>query len=94
MSLSRRALQPDQRVLIIDDFMKAGGSARGLVDLVGELHAQVVGIGVLVETEVPEHKLVPEYESLVVLEQVDDQARRVLVRPSKWVQSLAQSGQA
>jgi purine operon repressor len=54
----------------------------------------VVGIGVLVETEVPEHKLVPEYESLVVLEQVDDQARRVLVRPSKWVQSLAQSGQA
>lgn len=85
MSLSRRALQPGQRALVIDDFMKAGGSARGLVDLATELKAEVVGIGVLVETEQPTQKLVPEYVSLVVLEQVDEEKRVVVARPSAWV---------
>lgn len=88
MSLSRRALQPGQRVLIIDDFMKAGGSARGLVDLVGELRAEAVGIGVLVETHQPRRKLVQEYFSLVVLEGVDEEQRTVSVRPSSWVEAL------
>ena len=53
MSLSRRALSPGMKVVIVDDFMKAGGSARGLVDLVGEFGAEVAGIGVLVETAEP-----------------------------------------
>lgn len=88
MSLSRRALQPGQRALVIDDFMKAGGSARGLVDLVGELRCEAVGIGVLVETEQPVHKLVRDYVSLVVLETVDEENRRVMVRPSRWVEDL------
>ena len=43
MSLSRRALSPGMKVVIIDDFMKAGGSARGLVDLVAEFGAEVAG---------------------------------------------------
>lgn len=87
MSLSRRALEPQTRVLVIDDFMKAGGSARGLVDLVAEFRAEVVGIGVLVETLEPAHKLVRNYESLVVLEKVDEENRQVIVRPSSWVSS-------
>jgi purine operon repressor len=89
MSLSRRALQPGQRALIIDDFMKAGGSARGLVDLLGELRAEAVGIGVLVETEEPRIKLVRDYVSLVVLEKVDEETKQVLVHPSQWVDDLA-----
>lgn len=88
MSLSRRALPPDAKVLIIDDFMKAGGSARGLVDLMGEFGAEVLGIGVLVATAEPEQKLVREYLSLAVLERVDDERREVQVRPSAWVNSL------
>lgn len=82
MSLSRRSLEPGARALIIDDFMKAGGSARGMVDLMGEFGAEVVGIGVLVETAEPAHKLVRDYVSLVVLESVDEEARQVRVRPS------------
>lgn len=91
MSLSQRALRPGQRVLIIDDFMKAGGSARGLVDLVGELRAEAVGVGVLVETDTPKHKLVREYCSLIVLEEVDVEKQQVRVRPSDWVASLSSS---
>lgn len=88
MSLSRRALPPNARVLIIDDFMKAGGSARGLVDLMGEFGAEVLGIGVLIATAEPKQKLVPEYLSLAVLERVDEEQRVVHVRPSAWVEEL------
>lgn len=85
MSLSRRALREGMRVLIVDDFMKAGGTAKGLVDLVGEFGGEVCGIGVLVETSLPREKLVSDYVSLVVLENVDETAREVRVRPSDWV---------
>lgn len=84
MSLSRRALTEGMKVLIVDDFMKAGGTARGLADLVAEFGAEVVGIGVLVETAEPTEKLVKEYLSLAVLETVDEEHRRVEVRPSSW----------
>lgn len=85
MSLSRRALSEGMRVLIVDDFMKAGGTARGLVDLVGEFNASVVGIGVLIATAAPREKLVEEYISLAVLEAVDGATREVQLRPSDWV---------
>ncbi len=85
MSLSRRALTKGMRVLIVDDFMKAGGTARGLVDLVGEFEASVVGVGVLIATAQPREKLVRDYVSLAVLEAVDDVAKEVRVRPSDWV---------
>ncbi|HHW10970.1 MAG TPA: pur operon repressor [Firmicutes bacterium] len=94
MSLSKRALQPGDRVLAIDDFMKAGGSARGLVDLASEFKAEVVGIGVLVETAEPPEKLVKEYESLVVLENVDPEKRQISIRPSRWVTELMGGGDA
>jgi len=85
MSLSRRAVAAGARVLVIDDFMKAGGTARGLVDLMGEFDAEVVGIGVLIETAVPEEKLVADYTSLVVLEAVRERPREVVVRPGAWL---------
>lgn len=87
MSLSRRALREGMRVLIVDDFMKAGGTAKGLVDLVIEFGADVCGIGVLVETSLPREKLVADYVSLVVLEAVDENAREVRLRPSSWIVS-------
>lgn len=85
MSLPLRALSPKTRVLVIDDFMKAGGTARGLLDLMGEFAAVVVGVGVLIETREPAEKLVREYVSLAVLDAVDEAQRRVLIRPSPWV---------
>ncbi len=85
MSLSRRAIAPGTRVLVIDDFMKAGGTARGLVDLMGEFGAPVVGVGVLIETLEPRQKLVRDYVSLVVLEAVEEETRTVKVRASEWI---------
>ena len=42
-------ISPDDRVLIIDDFMANGEAMRGLIDIVSKAGAALVGIGVAVE---------------------------------------------
>lgn len=69
MFLPRRSLPRDSRVLIIDDFMKAGGSAQGLEQLVAEFDASVVGIGVLISTALPKQKLVQNFTALLEIDQ-------------------------
>ncbi len=81
MSLPRRALPAGARVLIIDDFMKAGGSAKGLCDLASEVGAKVVGTGVLITTSEPAGKMLEDYLALLVLEAVDEQKRLTRIHP-------------
>lgn len=80
MSLARRALATNSKVIIIDDFMKAGGTARGMVDLMKEFKAQVLGIGVLVDTLEPEEKLIENYLGLLELVELDEKNKRVIIR--------------
>jgi xanthine phosphoribosyltransferase len=49
ISVSSKFLSPDDRVLIIDDFLANGQAALGLVDIVEQAGAQIVGIGILIE---------------------------------------------
>lgn len=70
MSLSRRAIKPGSKVIIIDDFMKAGGTAKGIEDMMKEFNAEVIGTGVLIATKEPEKKLVSDYISLLTLENI------------------------
>ncbi len=67
MALSRRAVSPGQRALIIDDFMKGGGTLQGMVDMMGEFEAEVVGVGVMISTAEPKQKRVEGAKSLLVL---------------------------
>ncbi len=43
------AIRPGQRVLVIDDLIATGGSARATVDLVEKLGGRVMGCGFLIE---------------------------------------------
>jgi xanthine phosphoribosyltransferase len=49
ISVSNKFLSSDDRVLIIDDFLANGQAALGLVDIVEQAGANVVGIGILIE---------------------------------------------
>jgi purine operon repressor len=72
MSLGRRALEPGKKVLMIDDFMKAGGTALGMMNLMKEFEADVVGFGVLMETSHEnEPKLVNDYLALLQVGELD-----------------------
>lgn len=66
MSLSRRAIQEGQRALIVDDFLKAGGTAQGMVELMGEFNAQVVGTAFVMATDQPRVKRITGEMSLMV----------------------------
>jgi purine operon repressor len=67
MSLPRRALSPGRRVLLVDDFLKGGGTALGMSSLMAEFGCVPVGIAVLIETSVPERKLVEDYFAVLRL---------------------------
>lgn len=95
MSLPRRALAEGRRVLVVDDFLKAGGTARGLQQIAAAFGSTVVGTGVLVETAEPAEKLVEDYLALIRLESADFKESRVLLRPSpRLEQALAGEGEA
>ncbi|RSK25480.1 pur operon repressor [Bacillus sp. HMF5848] len=79
MMLSKRSLAEGSRVLIIDDFMKAGGTIQGMISLLEEFNAVVSGIGVLVEAEGTEEKLVQQYVSLVRLHSVNIKEKQIHV---------------
>jgi purine operon repressor len=71
MTLAKRSLNEGANVLIIDDFMKAGGTIQGMISMLEEFKANVAGIGVLVEAVDIEERLVEDYVSLVRLAAVD-----------------------
>lgn len=81
MSLPKRSLPPGAKVLIIDDFMKAGGTAQGLIDLIKEFNATPVGVGVLVTTKEPVEKLVKDYLAFLVLNGVDEHTKIADIAP-------------
>jgi adenine phosphoribosyltransferase len=49
LELHRDAIQPGQRVLVVDDLLATGGTAAAAVDLVQQLGGDVVGLAFLVE---------------------------------------------
>ncbi|MED4404171.1 pur operon repressor [Metabacillus fastidiosus] len=84
MLLAKRSLNEGSNVLIIDDFMKAGGTINGMIGLLEEFRANVAGIGVLVESEGVEERLVDEYISLVKLTDVDVREKEIHVKEGTY----------
>ena len=49
ISVSRKFITPEDRVLIIDDFLANGQAALGLIDLCQQVGAVVCGVGIVIE---------------------------------------------
>ena len=49
MNVSKKYLAPDDKVLIIDDFMAGGNACNALIDIINQAGAEVVGIGIAIE---------------------------------------------
>ena len=49
LEMHRDAIEPGQRVLVVDDLLATGGSARAAVNLVEQLGGEVVGVAFMIE---------------------------------------------
>lgn len=82
MSLSKRLIKKGSKCLFIDDFMKAGGTARGIIELLKEFDSELLGIGIFVDQIGIEEKIITDYTSIIELEGIDEEGNCRLV-PSK-----------
>ena len=85
MSLSRRAVRDGQKALIVDDFLKGGGTAKGMVDLMHEFSVTVVGMAFVMSTAAPEKKRVSGERSLMVLDISPEENGAATIRPAAWL---------
>lgn len=79
MSIAKRAVQPGTKALIIDDFMRGGGSLKGLTDILSEFNIEVVGIGVAIASVVPEKKKVSSFSPIAYLEYIDEDKKEIKI---------------
>lgn len=83
MSLPTKALKEGSKVILIDDFMRGGGTLKGMEDLMREFKAEVLGKGVLISTRTPEEKMVGDYLSLLDLVEDEKNPLGITIEPNK-----------
>ena len=83
--VSKKFLLPDDRVLLIDDFLAKGSALEGLCKLVEDSGATLVGAGIVIEKGFQEGGALirgrgVRVESLAIVESMDDKTGEILFR--------------
>ena len=83
--VSKKFIKPNDRVLIIDDFLANGCALQGLISIVEQAGAEVVGIGIAIEKgfqkggEIIRSKGY-DLHSLAIVESMDDKTKTINFR--------------
>ena len=85
MSISKRAVTPGTKAIIIDDFMRAGGSVKGISETLAEFDIEVVGTGVVIAATEPEKKKIHDFFPLIYLGSVDENEKTIEVFPNSLI---------
>ena len=83
--VSKKFLNPEDRVLIIDDFLANGCALQGLISIVNEAGASVEGIGIVIEKGIQSggqiiRNLGYQLESLAIVDAMDASTGKVTFR--------------
>ena len=83
--VSRPYLQPEDKILIVDDFLADGAASAALIDIVHQAGAEVVGIGIAVEKGVqPGGRKLREagyhLESIAIIDEMDYETQTIRFR--------------
>lgn len=81
MALPIKSIKRGSKILFVDDFMKAGGTAKGVIDLMKEFDATVVGTAMMMSQKTEEKKLIDDYFALVELKGVDEVEGVIDIKP-------------
>lgn len=76
MELSKNSLPVNSRVLIVDDFLRNGGTMQGLLNLVEEFDSRAEGICVFAENKANDRIDLPHYQALFETQLVYDETAR------------------
>ncbi len=77
MYMGTKQLTRGKRVLIIDDFMRGGSTAAGMLLVAKEFGAEVTGTGIFIVSSDPEEKAVSSYKALLRLDGVERRQPKV-----------------
>lgn len=88
MTVSKKMIRPGQRALVIDDFMRNGGTLKGIMEMMKEFSVTVAGIGVAISTKQPTRKVVEDYKALMVIDNVQF-SDNISISPSPWLKHLS-----
>lgn len=80
--VSVKFLHPDEKILILDDFLANGKAALGLIDIVHQAGASVSGVGIVIEKGFQSggaqlREMGINLQSLAVIESMDDEGNIV-----------------
>jgi purine operon repressor len=82
MSLSRKSMNKNSKCIFIDDFMRGGGTAKGIKELLNEFDSELLGCGFLIDNVEMEEKLIKDYVALVEFAGIDAEGVAI-INPSK-----------
>lgn len=85
MELSKRSLPKGSNVLIVDDFMKGGGTVNGMRSMIQEFDSKLAGIVVFAESTFKGRRMVEDYTSLLCVEKVDVRTKNITVVPGNYL---------
>ena len=89
MELSRRTLSAGANVVVVDDFMKGGGTLNGMHSLIKEFGANLVGMTVLAEGNATNAKrLVDNCTALIKVDAEDGEAKSITARPGNFMTTV------
>ena len=83
MSISKYSIKPGSKAIIIDDFMRAGGSIKGVYEILQELHIEILNVGVAIASKVPSEKKISQYLPLMYLDDIDEQNKTITIYPNE-----------
>ena len=75
MSLSKRAIKKNSRAILIDDFMRGGGSIAGMKEMLAEFESHAVGVGVVVSAGKEHAKILDDVFPLLLLDDSEGEVR-------------------
>lgn len=83
--VSKEYIKPEDRILIIDDFLANGAALTGLIDIVNQAGATVVGAGIVIEKGFQDggKKLREKgyrIESLAIIDSMNDETGEIVFR--------------
>ena len=83
MSLSRRAIKDGKKCLIVDDFIQAGATARGMMDLMKEFNVEVVGSAFVMARHSETPRMIQGEKALMEMSIKEDGTLEV--KPARWI---------